>query len=163
MSKRDDPQAQQQMQDARRYMNALERGDPAVVAAMLDEAEHDPTLESLLLKVNRLYQLQDGIAVHDDKLLQARRFLSILREEAHTGTSPSEHKSGKPRVPICIARMHPIGLSFRRGEGVFRGRVEQPGLCDSDGFSARHAAGQSDANEMFPALTLFSIYHPNEC
>jgi outer membrane protein assembly factor BamB len=82
-------------------MNALERGDSAVVAAMLDEAEHDPTLESLLLKVNRLYQLQEGIAVHDDELLQARRFLSILREEAHTGTNyESLYNSNTPPFSI---------------------------------------------------------------
>ena len=101
MSKRDDPQAQQHMQAARRYMNALERGDLAVVAAMLKEAEHDSSLESLLLKVNRLYQLQDGIAVPDDELLQARRFLSILREEARLGTNYAS-LSNSNTLPLSI-------------------------------------------------------------
>ena len=40
MSKQDDPQAQQRMQAARQYMNALERGDLVVVAAILGGGAH---------------------------------------------------------------------------------------------------------------------------
>jgi outer membrane protein assembly factor BamB len=118
MSKQDDPQAQQRMQAARQYMNALERGDLVVVAAILGEAEHDPILESLLLKVNRLYQLQEGIAVYGDELLQARRFLSVLREGAHIGTSDEGlYNSNTPPItvvgkngPIHERRLRPMQL-----------------------------------------------------
>ena len=70
----------------KKAMNALESTDLAPIAAVVNEAEHDPVLEAMLLKVNHLYQSQDGISVHNDELLQARHFLTMLREDTHTGT-----------------------------------------------------------------------------
>lgn len=108
MSKQQDPQDQQRMQAVRHYMDALAHGDLATVAAVLSEAEHDPALESLLLTVNRLYQAREGIAVQHDELLQARRFLSVLREEARIGTgainqAPTASLYGGDSSPIIIA------------------------------------------------------------
>jgi len=73
------------VQAVRRYRHALERGNLAVVAAVLGEAKDDPALEAMLLQVDRLAQAQESITVPADQLLQARRFLSMLREEAYLG------------------------------------------------------------------------------
>jgi outer membrane protein assembly factor BamB len=93
--KRNDPRTGRRMQAVRRYRHALERGDLAVVAAVLGKAKDDPALEAMLLQVDRLAQAQESITVPADQLLQARRFLSMLREEAYLGSNDEVLDSSK--------------------------------------------------------------------
>lgn len=102
MSKQHDSQDQQRRQAARRYIDALERSNIATVAAILSEAEHDLALESLLLKANQQLQAREGIAAQGGELLQARRFLSALRDEARIGANPeSLSSSGSSSLPTA--------------------------------------------------------------
>jgi outer membrane protein assembly factor BamB len=68
------------------------------VAAILGAAEEDVVLAALLFQVERLVQAQDGIIVPADQLLQARRFLRLLREEAPIGTNDEVQTGSKLAV-----------------------------------------------------------------
>lgn len=80
MSEKPEAQLREYLRLLQCYMRALDAGDLATLAAVLREAEHDRTLERLLLETNEVYQAVDGIAVSPDELARARSMLAGLPE-----------------------------------------------------------------------------------
>jgi hypothetical protein len=55
-----------------RYTSALERGDMAIVAFILEQAEQNPELEKMILEVNEIYQAEyeQAVAADDHAVIQ---------------------------------------------------------------------------------------------
>jgi outer membrane protein assembly factor BamB len=116
MGKQTDPQVQGRLQTLRRYRHALDRGDLAVVAAVLRTAEDDPDLEAMLLTEERLSQAHDGITVPADQLLRARHFLNRLHEEARSGANHD----------VQSATTNPLTSVSDKHGAICQGRVQPP-------------------------------------
>lgn len=63
------------VQALQRYMRAMEYGDIETVATMLEDAEQDRALESMILEVHAGYQYEDHTPVQDDDVARAQQLL----------------------------------------------------------------------------------------
>ncbi len=92
------PRMQQHAKYVYRYIAALEQGDSETMLLMLQEAEHDPALERIILAVNTMYQSEDGPGVAAEEVQGVRQFLHshLLSEQSVdmvilTTTTEDEH------------------------------------------------------------------------
>lgn len=98
------PRIQQHAKYVYRYIVALEHGDSETMLLMLQEAEHDPALERIILAVNTMYQSEDGLFVAPEEVQDARQFLHshLLSEQSAdmailTTTTEPEHTNTNGR------------------------------------------------------------------
>lgn len=75
-----------------RYISALEQGDIEILAAVLNEASHDPILNAFLEEMDAVYQASDGTAVSE---LEARRALYSVLAPGQNG-----HQERNQQAPL---------------------------------------------------------------
>jgi hypothetical protein len=87
-----------------RYTNALERGDADALAAVLQEAEYDVTLEHMLVEAHEAYRLEMGVVAYmrDEELIR-----QLLQQYLPSGLTNSIEEVEIPPLTVSdiVARL----------------------------------------------------------
>jgi hypothetical protein len=116
---------QQRVKTLYRYTHAMECGDADIIAAILEEAQHDSILERMILEVNEVYQIEDRTVAHPDDVATAQEML--LTTFAERGVDMADARSAPETVrdggDEDVGKLHsvpetgtvvPLQLSARR-------------------------------------------------
>lgn len=98
------------VQTLQQYMRAMENGDLETVATLLEDAEQDRALESMILEVNAGYQYVDSIPVQANDVAQAQRLISTIarqitrRDEMQSPLFPTKDDSDQTSTDLTATQ-----------------------------------------------------------
>lgn len=85
------------------YITALEQGDIDTIAALLQQAEHDPTLEQMIMEAHEEYAREDQNAPQPGQIAAIRyKLLNVLSEQEEAGILASRPPARTRRRRIFI-------------------------------------------------------------
>jgi hypothetical protein len=85
------------------YITALEQGDIDTIAALLQQAEHDPALEQMIMEAHEVYAREDQNAPQPGQIAAIRyKLLNVLTEQEETGILASRPPARTRRRRLLI-------------------------------------------------------------
>jgi len=85
------------------YITALEQGDIDIIAALLQQAEHDPALEQMIVEAHDVYSREDQDAPQPGQIAAIRyKLLNVLSEQEKTGILSSRPPARTRRRRVLI-------------------------------------------------------------
>lgn len=85
------------------YITALEQGDIDTIAALLQQAEHDPTLEQMIMEAHEEYAREDQNAPQPGQIAAIRyKLLNVLTEQEEAGILASRPPARTRRRRLII-------------------------------------------------------------
>jgi hypothetical protein len=107
-----------------RYMDALERGDFQVMARILQQAERDPELDTMIWEVQRAYLLEQETEQQEDDIMLVRQ---LLQKHLPSGFAVAQDMQDVPPLTVSdvVARMQADEVMKGNLKDEIQGVVQQ--------------------------------------